>query len=154
MKSIVSSSELIKFLFCGAIAALANFSSRFAFDEFMPYEIAVSLAYLLGMIVAFVLFQKFVFGDAGDSTFIQVFRFILVNIVGLLVAVGVSSVLARMILPWIGWSLMPYTVAHLIGIMAPTVTSYFGHKFFTYRSTSVRTDSTVQLRSSREYGRP
>jgi putative flippase GtrA len=129
----------VKFVGLGAIAALVNFASRFAFGRFMPYEAAVVCAYLLGMVVAFVLFQKFVFGDAGNGQFTQIFRFTLVNIVGLIVAVATSSILARVILPAIGWTFLPYTMAHLVGITAPTITSYFGHKFFTYRQTFVET---------------
>ena len=132
--------EFVKFVGLGAIAALVNFSSRFAFDRFMTYETAVVFAHLLGMVVAFVLFQKFVFGDAGNGQFTQVFRFTVVNMVGLLVALAVSSLLARVILPAVGWTFLPYTIAHLVGITAPTITSYFGHKFFTYRQTIVETN--------------
>lgn len=129
--------EFLKFVGLGAIAATVNFASRFAFDRFMIYEAAVVCAYLLGMVVAFILFQKFVFGDAGNGQFTQILRFTIVNMVGLLFAVAISSVLARVILPAAGWTFMPYTLAHLGGIAAPTITSYFGHKFFTYRQTSV-----------------
>jgi len=132
--------EFVKFVGLGAIAALVNFASRFAFDRFMPYEAAVVCAYLFGMVVAFILFQKFVFGDAGNGQFKQVFRFTVVNMVGLLVAVAVSSLFARTVLPAIGWTFFPYTIAHLIGIMAPTITSYCGHKFFTYRQSTVETN--------------
>lgn len=132
--------EFVKFIGLGAIAALANFASRFVFDTFMPYEAAVGCAYLLGMVIAFILFQKFVFGDAGNGQFTQAFRFTVVNIVGLLVAVAVSSLFARTVLPAIGWTYLPYTTAHLVGIMAPTITSYFGHKFFTYRQTIIETN--------------
>jgi putative flippase GtrA len=131
--------EFIKFVGLGALAALSNYVSRFAFDPFMPYEWSVVCAYLVGMVVAFVLFQKFVFGDAGDGQLKQAFRFTVVNIVGLMIAVAVSSLLARMVLPAIGWTFMPFATAHIGGIMAPTISSYFGHKLFTYRQTGVRT---------------
>jgi putative flippase GtrA len=137
MRTIRVPFEFVKFVGLGAIAALVNFASRFAFDRFMPYEAAVVCAYLVGMVVAFILFQKFVFGDAGNGQLTQVFRFTVVNIVGLIVAVAVSSLLARVVLPAIGWTLLPYTTAHLVGITAPTITSYFGHKFFTYRQALV-----------------
>nr|WP_305889116.1 GtrA family protein [Parvularcula maris] len=123
----------MKFLGLGAVAAGANYSSRFALDPFMPFELSVVLAYLVGMVVAFLLFRRFVFGDAGDGTWRQAGRFAAVNSVGALIAVGVSSLVARVVLPAIGWELYPFSVAHMVGVMAPTVASYLGHKFFTYK---------------------
>ncbi|MEO1658419.1 MAG: GtrA family protein [Pseudomonadota bacterium] len=128
--------QFLKFVGLGACAAGANYLSRFAFDIFLSFEAAVVAAYLLGMVIAFILFQRFVFGDAGDGQMKQISRFTAVNAVGIVVAVVVSSFLARVALPAIGWTLFPFAVAHMGGVMAPTVTSYFGHKFFTYKTTA------------------
>lgn len=125
--------EFLKFVGLGALAAGANYFSRFGFDLFMPFEAAVVAAYVLGMVIAFYLFQRYVFGDAGDGQMRQASRFVAVNLVGIVVAVAVSSLFARIILPAIGWTLLPYAVAHAAGVAAPTITSYFGHKFFTYK---------------------
>jgi putative flippase GtrA len=125
--------QFLRFLGLGAVAAVANYSSRFALDPFMPFELSVVLAYVVGMVVAFVLFKRFVFGDAGDGTLRQVGRFAAVNSIGALIAVAVSSLMARVILPMAGWELYPFSVAHVVGVMAPTVASYLGHKFFTYK---------------------
>jgi putative flippase GtrA len=45
----------------------------------------------------------------------------------------VSLTLAKWVLPRIGYSANPEGPAHLMGVMVPAVTSYFGHKFFTFR---------------------
>lgn len=125
--------QFVRFVALGAIAAGCNYLSRFAFDVVMPFEAAVAAAYVLGMMIAFILFQRFVFGDAGDGLTRQAARFTAVNLVGIVVAVAVSSVMARMLLPFLGWAIYPYAVAHAFGVAAPTLTSYYGHKFFTYR---------------------
>lgn len=125
--------QVVRFLGLGAVAAGINYGARFAFDPFMAFEAAVALAYLVGMVVAFILFQRFVFGDAGDGQVRQAGRFVAVNMVGIVVALAVSSLMARFILPSVGWTFHPYAVAHAFGIMAPTLTSYVGHRFFTYR---------------------
>jgi putative flippase GtrA len=125
--------QFLKFLGLGAVAAVANYSSRFAFDLVMAFEASVVLAYVVGMIVAFILFRKYVFGDAGDGMLRQVSRFAAVNSVGATIAVAVSSLFARLILPAIGWEAYPFSVAHMLGVMSPTLASYLGHKFFTYK---------------------
>jgi putative flippase GtrA len=125
--------QFLRFLGLAAVAAGANYGSRFLLDPFMPFEMSVVVAYVIGMIVAFILFKRFVFGDAGDGTFRQACRFAAVNSVGAAIAVGVSSLMARVVLPAIGWELYPFSVAHMAGVMAPTLASYLGHKFFTYK---------------------
>jgi putative flippase GtrA len=61
-------------------------------------------------------------------------RFAIVNI-GALVQVWLVSVgLARWLLPAISWTYQPELVAHTIGVLSPAVTSYYGHKLFTFRS--------------------
>ena len=45
---------------------------------------------------------------------------------------GVTILLARFILPAIGWTFEPAATSHLVGIASPVVTSYFAHKYFTF----------------------
>jgi putative flippase GtrA len=126
--------EFVRFIGLGAIAALANYLSRFLFDAFLPFEAAVAAAYVLGMTVAFYMFRTRIFGDAGDGLSRQAVRFTMVNIVGVVIAVSVSAILARLLFPNIGWTFYPYASAHAVGIAVPAVTSYFGHKYYTFRT--------------------
>ena len=57
--------EFARFLGVGGIAALANLCSRYVLNFVMPFEVAVVLAYMVGMVVGFLLFQKMLFGG-GD----------------------------------------------------------------------------------------
>ena len=53
--------EFLRFLVAGGIAAGANFGSRFVFSMFLEYGFAVFFAYLIGMLVAFLLMRGHVF---------------------------------------------------------------------------------------------
>ena len=49
------------FLLLGALAASINWLMRFPLSRFMPFEIAVMAAYLLGMAVGYLLYKHYVF---------------------------------------------------------------------------------------------
>jgi putative flippase GtrA len=126
-----SAAEFIRFLLLGGIAALANLVARYFLNFLMPFEAAVILAYLVGMLVAFLLFQKTMF-VAGAFKPRSVPRFIWVNMLGAGLAWGVSTVMARQILPAIGWEWRPFEVAHFAGVATPAISSYFLHKYYTF----------------------
>jgi putative flippase GtrA len=126
-----SLAEFGRFLGVGAIAALANLVARYFLDFAMPFEVAVVLAYMVGMAVGYFLFQRMLFGGSGvDARRIR--RFIWVNIFGATLAWAVSSVMARQVLPLIGWEWRPFEIAHFCGVAAPAISSYFLHKHYTF----------------------
>jgi putative flippase GtrA len=126
--------RFIRFLVSGGIAAGVNVLSRWLLDFVVIYEAAVGLAYIAGMTVAFVLARVFVFeSEAGDAKG-QYVRFALVNVVAFVQVWCVSVVLARLVFPAIGLTWQAETVAHMIGVVSPVVTSYLAHKRFSFRS--------------------
>jgi putative flippase GtrA len=125
--------EFIRFLLTGGIAAFANLAARYVLDFVMTFELAVILAYMVGMVIAFIAFQKMIFGDPATPLKRRVARFTQVNLVGMGLAWLVSTSLARLVLPWAGWTFHPFEVAHLMGVAAPAFSSYFLHKHYTYR---------------------
>lgn len=125
--------EFLRFLIAGGIAAGANFSSRFVFSMFMDYGFAVFFAYLVGMLVAFLLMRGHVFDARSGPLAPQVAKFIGVNVVAVLQTLAISLVLARGLLPSFGIVEHAEALAHLVGVLMPVVTSYFGHKFLTFR---------------------
>lgn len=129
--------EFARFLGVGGIAALANLCSRYVLDILMPFEVAVVLAYMVGMVIGFFLFQKMLFGGGGIETR-RVVRFVWVNLFGATLAWAVSSIMARQILPGLAWSWHPFEVAHLCGVAAPAITSYFLHKHYTFAPIDAR----------------
>jgi putative flippase GtrA len=121
-----------RFLVTGGIAAGVNIATRWLLDFVVVYEVAVALAYLVGMTTAFVLARLFVFEQAGGSVHGQYARFTLVNAVAFLQVWIVSVGLARLLFPAISFRWHAETVAHVIGVVIPVATSYLGHKKFSF----------------------
>lgn len=124
--------RFLKFLVTGGIAALVNLASRYVLNYLMPFEAAVVVAYLLGMTTAYLLARRFVFDASGRSVTSEVRRFVLVNIVALGFVWAISVGLARVVFPAVDFNWHAEDLAHLIGVLAPAVTSYLGHRFYTF----------------------
>ena len=124
--------EFLRFLVTGGIAAFVNLASRYGLNLFMSFEVAVVIAYLVGMATAYILARLFVFQASGRSVASEFRRFVLVNIVALAIVWLVSVGLARLLFPAIGFTWHADDVSHLIGVLAPVVTSYFGHRLYTF----------------------
>jgi len=131
--SIMLTPQFVRFLFAGGIAAGANYGSRFLFSRWVGYEQAIVLAYLVGMLVAFMLMRGHVFYAKGRALAPQVAKFVGLNILAVLQTLIISVVLARWLLPT--WGVVDHAeaLAHLVGVLVPVVTSYFGHKLLTFR---------------------
>lgn len=124
--------RFVLFLFAGGTAALVNVLSRIALNWAMPYEVAIVVAYLFGMTTAYLLNRHFVFAESGRSVASEYTRFALVNLAAVAQVWIVSVALARFVFPAIGFSWHAETVAHIIGVVVPTFTSYLGHKHFSF----------------------
>lgn len=124
--------EFGRFLVTGGIAAGANVLSRWLFNFVMPFEVAVVVAYLVGMTTAYVLAKLFVFEASGRTARDEFFRFAIVNVVALAQVWLVSVGLARYLFPAIGFTWHADDIAHLIGVAVPAVTSYLGHRHFSF----------------------
>jgi putative flippase GtrA len=125
--------QFLRYLLAGGTAAAANILSRIAFSRFMGLEAAVVLAYCVGMVVAFVLMRAHVFAPSGAPLRRQVAGFLLVNVAAVLQTLVITIVLARWALPALGVERGVEEVAHVIGVGAPAITSYFGHKHGSFR---------------------
>ena len=121
-----------RFLMVGGVAAAANWGSRFLFERFMSLGWAVVVAYGLGMIIAFSLNRLFVFEASGRKIHHEAARFVIVNMVSLTIVTIVTLGLAHWAFPLIGFTWHADAVAHGIGIATPAVTSYLGHRHFTF----------------------
>ncbi len=124
--------EFLIFLALGGLAAATNLIVRYMLNFVMPFEVAVGLAYLAGMVVAFILFGKLLFTGSQGTLTRRVSRFIQVNLLGAALAWLVSVLMARIVLPSVGWTFHPLEVAHLFGVAAPVASSYVLHKRYTF----------------------
>ncbi|MEP7210312.1 MAG: GtrA family protein [Alphaproteobacteria bacterium] len=125
--------EFVRFVATGSIAALSNLVARYLLNFIMPFEIAVVAAYLVGMVIAFFLFQRMIFGNPDTPLKRRVVRFCQVNLLGLALAEATSVAVARWLFPAIDWTFRPLDVAHVIGVAVPAFSSYFLHKYYTFR---------------------
>ena len=125
--------EFWRFLAAGGTAAAANVGSRFLFSLWLRYEWSIVLAYLVGMVVAFLLMRSYVFNASGKPSARQAAIFAVVNALALLQTLLVSIVLARWVLPYLGVVSRAEAIAHLAGVLVPVATSYFGHRIFTFK---------------------
>jgi len=125
--------RFLRFLVTGGIAAGVNVLCRVGFGHVVSFEVAVLLAYLCGMTMAFVLARRFVFPQAGDDVHGQYARFALVNLIAAAQVWIVSVGLARRLFPALAFTWHADTIAHAIGVASPIVTSYLGHRHFSFR---------------------
>ena len=126
----------VRFVIAGGLAALVNISMRLLFSRFVSFELAVALAYPFGLTTAYLLSRRFVFERSEDSMSAQYMRFTIVNLFALLQVWGVSVGLANWLFPKLGYTWHAELIAHTLGVFSPVVTSYYGHKLFTFRPTA------------------
>lgn len=126
------SGQFLRFLSTGGIAAIVNLLSRYELNKIMSFGAAVILAYLVGMITAYVLARRFVFRSSGRSVASELKRFTIVNIFSLVLVWSISVGLAKYLFPAIGFVWHADDIAHFIGVAAPAAASYFGHRAYTF----------------------
>lgn len=127
-------SPFVRFLLTGGVAALVNITSRILLSQIMQFEWAVLVAFLVGMSTAYILARLFVFEESGKSVTSEYTRFAIVNAVAIAQVWMISVGLRNYVFPWVGFTWHPELVAHVIAVGSPVVTSYYGHKLFTFRA--------------------
>jgi len=127
------SRQFFVFLVTGGTAAAVNFGSRIVYNQWLPFSGAVILAYLTGMVTAFVLAKMFVFKESTQSTRRAVLFFTLVNVVAVLQTWLISMGLAFYLLPALGVTQFVKEIAHAVGVVVPVFTSYLGHKRWSFK---------------------
>jgi putative flippase GtrA len=133
MISSFMSRQFVVFLVTGGTAAAVNFGSRIVYDQWLPFSGAVILAYLTGMVTAYVLAKMFVFKDSQQSMRRSVMFFVLVNAIAIAQTWVISMALAYYLLPWLGITAYVKEIAHAIGVVVPVFSSYVGHKRWSFK---------------------
>ncbi len=130
------SRQFLLFLLTGGTAAAVNFGSRILFSVWLSFSTAVILAYLTGMVTAFVLARVFVFKQSSQSVQRSALFFVLVNVIAVVQTWAISMGLAYYGLPALGVTRWVTEIAHAVGVAVPVFTSYLGHKHWSFRQTS------------------
>lgn len=126
-------SAFLLFVCIGAFSSLVNLVARIMFGYYSSYEVSIVLAFIVALSTAFVLNRIFVFSRSVGNAFKQFCKFLLVNLLALVQIFIISQAFAYYILPMIGWYWQIETSAHAIGLVSPLVTSYWLHKFWTFK---------------------
>lgn len=127
------SKQFLVFLLTGGTAAVVNFGSRIVFNYWMDFSMAIVLAYITGMITAFILAKAFVFKASRQSLHRSAVFFVLVNLIAVAQTWLISMGLAYYALPALGVTLFVREVAHAVGVVVPVFTSYIGHKHWSFK---------------------
>ena len=122
------------FLVVGVLAASTALLLRALLNRVVPFELAVAMAQLAGLMVAFALDRIIVFTRFSGSLVGAFRRFFVVNLFSLTILTVISALFYRSVLPLLGWSLYPDYTAHFIGMGVTALPSYFGHRFYTFRA--------------------
>ncbi len=130
------SRQFLIFLITGGLAAAVNFGSRIIYNQWMEFSFALVLAYLNGMVTAFLLARVFVFTDSGQTMRRSAMWFVLVNLIAVFQTWAISMLLAYLLLPAMGVTRFVPEIAHAVGVVVPVFTSYLGHKHWTFRASS------------------
>ena len=127
------SKQFILFLVTGGTAALINFGTRIIYNQWVSFSVAILLAYLTGIVVAFLLARRLVFKQSQQSFARSAFFFCAVNVLAVFQTWLISMGLAFYVLPYWGFTRFVSEVAHAVGVVVPVFTSYLGHKYFSFR---------------------
>lgn len=132
-KSLQAKRQFILFLITGGIAALVNVASRIGLSQVLDFELAILAAYGIGMIMAYVLARRFVFLNSKQSVKKSFAAFALINLAAVLQTWLVSIGVRNWLLPVLGTAALVDLISHSFGVIAPVITSFFGHKYVSFR---------------------
>ncbi len=123
----------IRFLAAGGTASLVNWLVRFPLSLVLPFQIAVAIAYCVGMTLGFVLYQKWVFPGSTSSLRRQIVMFCAVNAVGLVTVVATADVVRQAIVQsGLAQAGAASAVAHLTAIAIGACVNFLGHRVGTF----------------------
>ena len=129
--------QFVLFLLTGGTAAIVNFSSRIFFNQWVSFSMAIVLAYLAGMVTAFLLARRLVFKKSQQTIGRSALLFSAVNVLAVIQTWMISMGLVLYVLPEMGVKTFAAEIAHAIGVVVPVFTSYLGHKHFSFRESGL-----------------
>lgn len=135
-----ASKQFLVFLLVGGTAACVNFFSgalvRLYWTSYSAYLASVTLGFVLGTIVSFILNRRFTFRASDEAVAPQALRFVVVALGAVLLSIAVASIVL-----W-AWEFagrvivtraQVETLGHLSAIGVSTVYNFVAMKFFAFR---------------------
>ena len=124
--------QFLRFLVAAGLSVPVNLGSRLLFSRVMPYEAALVLSQVCGMLTAYALTRALVFKRSGRSARSELGRFALVNVYSGLQTWVVAVGLVRIVFPWLGFRFAPEFVGQVTGLALSAVTSFFAHRAYSF----------------------
>jgi putative flippase GtrA len=123
--------ERVRFVIVGGINTVLGYGLFVLFEvttgPYLGYFFSLYASFFLASIVAFVLHRYYTFKVAGTgNAFVDYIRFLSVYIV----ALALNTVALPLLVEMVGMSPL---VAQALIVVVTTLTSYFGHKYFSFR---------------------
>lgn len=139
----VDKREFARFVLTGVTATAGNIAVVYLAGLFVSFEIALLAGIVAAVVLSFTLSKLFAFGSRSwEGAGGEAARFLIVYTVSCAVYWGVAVVCTRIVLVR-GMAPQAAEIGGiLIGAGTMMLTSYFGHRFFTYR-TYRRTDEDL-----------
>ena len=134
VRRIVDVGEFARFVLTGVLATCANLGAVWLARNVVAYHFALVAGVIAGASVSFPMSKRFAFRSTDwQRSHREFVRFAIVYAGGVIVYWAVAMICGRAILP----TLMPRPAAELAGAFlgagVMTFTSYFGHRYYTYR---------------------
>ncbi len=125
--------QVFRFLLVGGFAAFTNIISRIIFSKFFSYKLSIIFSFLIGLSTGFILMRNYVFVFKKDLIYRQIKRFIFINLLNLIQTFFISLGLNFLLSLIINKVVLVELLAHVVGVIFPVITSYFAHKYFTFK---------------------
>jgi putative flippase GtrA len=125
--------QFIRYLAAGGASAVCNICARIFLSLLIPFEAAVSISFVIGLVTGFLFMRWFAFSNSTRSLRQQIGSYLLINLYGLLQTLFVSSVCLRLIFPSLHIYYHTELLAHVVALGLLAVTSYYGHRKITFR---------------------
>lgn len=124
--------QFIGFFLVGGVAASLHWLSRILLSKWMSFSVAIFIAYLIGMGIAFTLNKIYVFPRSKRPTHKQARDFVLINLVFLPIVWGAAMALESLMRRWPIIE-NPEAVAHGAAIAIPMFLTFLGYKLFAFK---------------------
>ena len=125
--------QFILFIITGGTSAIINILSRIILSNFFIFEVAILISYGIGMITAFLLANRYVFLNSKKSIKKSFPAFALVNLISVLQTFFVSIFIKNWLIIFFDNLSFIELVSHSCGLGILVFTSFYGHKYITFR---------------------
>lgn len=124
--------QFLGFLAVGGLAAFLHWVSRIILSNWLSFPWAVASAYIVGMMVAFILNRYFVFPKSSKPIEKQARDFIIVNLL-FFPLVWLASVKINQALILLGMVRYTEVFAHGVAVALPMLATFLIYKFIAFK---------------------